>query len=489
MGLIAVDLGTTNVKAALYNNQLNMLNSASIKIDYQRQGEQVEFDAEAYFDIVTRTIRECCQGRLDGTKDSELVLTGQAESLVVLGADGKPLRNAISWLDERSSEECKQLQAQFDAHTYYGVTGQISITPTWPITKILWLKRHEPEVYAKAHKYLLLKDYILFCLTGKLVGELSIYNFSSYLDIHKKDYWQEILDFCDLHRDQLPELVEPCTNLGRLLPAATKEIGLPAETLVNVGTLDHFAGMIGTGNIRPGVVSESTGTVLSIATLLEGRDARGPEGIPCHYGPFKDSYVLLSTCDSGGVSLEWYKDKFMASCTYADIETEIQQRERPGEVTFLPYLTGVNPPEFDKRANGVFHGLKLRHDAYDLALAVMEGVACMLARNVEFLRHAGYKVDRIISTGGGARSRTWLQIKADLTGCEIAIPQEKEAACLGAAMIGALDLHLFDSFAQMVEQKVSIADTLQPERQQAYQAFYARYAELYATLEERIWGK
>lgn len=487
MSFIVIDLGTTNVKVAVYDINLNCLNIKSTKVEYQRQDEFVEFDAEAYYQIIARTIKECSKGFLSNQETHEIILTGQAESLVIIGQDGKPLRNAISWLDERSKEECKQLSRVFDRETCYQVTGQVSIIPTWPITKIVWIKKKEPEVFSKAYKFLLLKDYIQYRLTGKLVGEYSIYNFSLYFDIRKKCYWEEILNYANVQIEQLPDLVEPCTNIGQITTDAARKLHLPETTTVNVGTLDHFAGMIGTGNIKEGIISETTGTVLSIATLVSAGSANESVGIPCHYGPFKDSYVLLSICESGGISLEWYKNNFLVDLTFDDLSQHIQARQRPGEVIFLPYLIGINAPDYEENATGVFYGLKIKHDKYDLALAVMEGVAYLMANNIKLYRKMGVKAEKIISTGGGSRSRIWSQIKADILDCEIVIPDDKEAACLGAAMIGAVDMGFYKSFEEVVEKKVFFTQSIHSQQPEQYARSYEIYNKLFSCLNDQLW--
>ncbi|WP_222708716.1 L-fuculokinase [Paenibacillus sp. N3.4] len=296
--MIAIDLGTTNIKVAAYNNSLQLLFMESENVAYLRNGDRVEFDAEQYFETVSSAIKRCCAksyGAADTTH--QIVLTGQAESLIMIDTEGKPLRNGISWLDMRSKEECEELMAVFDEETCFQITGQPAIIPTWPITKMLWIRKHEPHIFSQVAKYVMLKDYIQFRLTGKLYGEYSIYNFTYYFDIRKKQYWEDMLAYCGVSVEQLPQLVEPCTNIGAITRSVADDLGLHPETTVNVGTLDHFAGMIGTGNIREGIISESTGTVLSIATMVHS-PIIGRLRIPCHYGPFKDTYVLLPVCEA-----------------------------------------------------------------------------------------------------------------------------------------------------------------------------------------------
>lgn len=484
MSLIAVDLGTTNIKVASFDNNLNVNSLRTHKVDYERSSERVEFDAEKYYKIVAKTIRECANVIPDKDRSHSIILTGQAESLVAIDRDGIPLRNAISWLDERSKQECVELQQEFNDEVVFSVTGQVSIIPTWPITKMLWIRKHEPSVFSQIYKYMLLKDYIQYKMTGKILGEYSIYNFSLYFDIRKKAYWKEILDYVQVDVSQLPDLVEPCTNIGRIIPQAAAEFGLSADTTVNVGTLDHFAGMIGTGNISEGVVSESTGTVLSVATLIDVNSASVPIGIPCHYGPFNDSYVLLSVCESGGISLQWYKDTFLKNLDFDDLEEMIQTRSRPSEVIFLPYLTGINAPDYDRNAKGVFYGLRIQHDEFDLAIAVMEGVAHMLANNIQLLRDLGYEINKIISTGGGSRSDTWSQIKAEITSCDIVVPANEEVVCLGAAIIGAVDEGFFASFEEAVEKTLTISKQFKSKPSNAYVRNHEQFNRLRCLLKE-----
>ncbi|MDW7656330.1 MAG: FGGY family carbohydrate kinase, partial [Bacillota bacterium] len=342
MAFITIDLGTTNSKVTIFNDNMMELCHASKKVIYQGSGPIVEFDADLYFTAIMSNISNLV-AQLDEPVH-QIVLTGQAESLVVLDAECRPLRPAISWMDMRSTGESEQIKEKFTEGLAYEITGQPVNTPTWPITKILWLKKHENDCFVRAAHYVLLKDYIQYCLTGVLIGEYSIYNFSYYFDLKKRTYWQDMLDFCSIRRDQLPDLTDPCTPIGMLRPDLASWLGLNKNTLVNCGTLDHFAGMIGTGNIRPGTISESTGTVLSLATLVDQPVFAGK--IPCHYGPFRDSFVLLPVCESGGVSLEWFRDKYAAELDYRSIDEQAATRIRPGEVVFLPFLTGSNSPDF-----------------------------------------------------------------------------------------------------------------------------------------------
>lgn len=478
MKLIAVDLGSTNLKTAVYDEGLQLCGSLSAPVVYDRQGKTVEFDAEAYCESLLDMLAEHRRsGVLGAEEPCTVCLTGQAETLVVLGENGKPLRPAISWMDERSDLECEELASKVDAATCYRVTGQMAVLPTWPATKVLWLQRNEPETFRRAAHYVLLKDYVVYFLTGKMLADMSIATFSFWFDIYKKQYWQQMLDLCGIRREQLLPLAEPCADAGRLTAEASARCGLK-NTSVNLGTLDHFAGMVGTGNIASGGVSLSTGTVMALATMASSAVA-GDAGIAMHYGFLPDTHVMLPVAESGGVSLEWFKRACLGEMTYGELNEAILQREMPNSVLFLPYLVGTNAPEFDRDACGVFAGLRAEHDAVDMAYAVMEGVSHLLRRNLESIRKAGTEIKTIIATGGGAKSPVWCQLQADVTGIPVSIPREKEAACLGAAIIAAVSAGVYPSLQAACEKTVTFEKTYQPRENPALEKKYRQFGALY----------
>ena len=201
-----IDLGSTSIKIAIYSEDFKLIDRQSRPVEYIRENGFVEFDAVAYCQILTDLLTAMVEeNSIKAIR--QIAFTGQAESLVVLGADGKPLMNAISWMDERSTEECKLLEQQFPHEVCEAVTGQMAVLPTWPATKILWLQKNRPAIYGAADTYMLLKDYVVYYLTGEKKSDMSIATFSFYFDIYKKCYWTEMLDAIGVKLSQLPELV------------------------------------------------------------------------------------------------------------------------------------------------------------------------------------------------------------------------------------------------------------------------------------------
>lgn len=448
---LGIDLGSTNIKAALYDGDMKLKDRRSIPVSYIRENGFVEFDAKEYTKNLISLLSEILkENKVDTVL--ELAFTGQAESLVVVGDSGEPLMNAISWMDERSVVECSELEKIFSQEECESVTGQQAVLPTWPATKILWLKKNKPEIFENAATYMLIKDYIVFKLTGKKLSDMSIATFSFYFDIYKKCYWKKMLDAIGITEDKLPPLAEPCTVAGVIKEDVAEKIGIKATAKVNIGTLDHFAGMIGTGNIKNGKITLSTGTVMAMATFADEKTV-GANGIAMHYGFLPDTHIMLPVAESGGVSLEWFKNSCMKDVPFKEIDEVVSKRER-NDLLFLPYLVGVNSPEFDNNATGVFWGLRQEHDAFDMAYAVMEGVGFLLKKNCEHIEKSGTPVKEIIATGGGSKSDVWCQLQSDITNLPILIPKEKEAACLGAAIIAAVSdgkIESFDKAAEMIE--------------------------------------
>jgi sugar (pentulose or hexulose) kinase len=476
MLFLAVDLGSTNTKAALYDARMRCVAMQSTPVNYIRTDGLVEFDIEEYLSCVFALIRSVSASANSGERVC-ITLTGQAESLLLLDKNGHPLMNAISWMDERSSAECAELETAFSRDVCYAHTGQPAALPTWPATKVLWLRKNKPDLFRKVATYTLLKDYVVYRLTGRLLADCSIATFSFYFDIYERSYWHEMLVFLGVLEAQLPQLTEPCETAGMLLPEVALELGLAEETLVNNGTLDHFCGMIGTGNVTEGQLSLSTGTVLGLSTLAASQ-VRRDTGIPMHYGFLPEQYVMLSASESGGVSLEWYKNAFMPDVRYADIDLEAALRY-PGDVLFLPYLVGSNGPEFDQDACGVFYGLRSKHDRYDLALSVMDGVCHLLRKNCDHIQKSGTRIDRILATGGGAKSALWCQMQADITGIPVYTPADKEAALLGAAMIGAVSAGVYPTYAAAAGQVVQFSNIFYPNVLEKNELRHRQFVALY----------
>ena len=482
MNYIGVDLGSTNIKVAIYSEKMELIDRQSYPVNYIRENGFVEFDADKYCQSLLELVGSMVK-KNHVQEVAQITFTGQAESLVVLDKDGNTLMNAISWMDERSVQECQVLAEQFAPAEIEAVTGQMAVLPTWPATKILWLKNNRPEIYNNAGTYMMLKDFVVYKLCGKQVADCSIATFTFYFDIYEKKYWEKMLSAIGISEAQLPELVEPCTVAGNLLSGPAAAMGLDEKVKVNVGTLDHFTGMIGTGNVTMGGMTLSTGTVMALTTMA-AEPAPRDSGIAMHYGFLPDTHIMLPVAESGGVSLEWFRRTCMGSVTYDMMNEELAKRTLPNNVIFLPYIVGTNSPEFDADASGLFYGLRQENDVYDMACAVMEGVAFMLRKNCDHIRSKGTDISYIIATGGGAKSPIWCQLQADITGLPVVIPTEKEAACLGAAIIGAVSEGVFAGYQEAADKCISFQKRFEPVNHEKFEKKYQKFCKLYDAMLE-----
>ena len=255
--LIGLDIGTTAMKVALYDDK-GTLQAVSTQ-EYSLITPQINIVEETesvYWNAFKEGVEDIkAQYQIDDGAQIAMAISAQGETLFFLDEEGKSLRNAIVWMDNRAEEEAGMLRQHFGNEKCYQVTGQVSFEPCWPASKILWVRKHEPEVFAKTRKFVLIEDYFIYRLTGKYVTEGSLVCSSTYWDIIKKEYWPEMLEFLQITEDQLPEVRESAETVGTILPEMAKELGLGTNVTVCTGALDQAAGAIGAGNIHEGMFS------------------------------------------------------------------------------------------------------------------------------------------------------------------------------------------------------------------------------------------
>lgn len=434
MLIYTVDVGTTNVKVVLYGDHLRRLAAASALAAYVRTGNRVEFDPIALFAVILGLIGQCANTVGDtSNQDAVIAITGQAESLVLTDGAGVPVRPGLSWMDERATKEAAEIADDFGSDRAFAITGEPFPSPTWPAAKLRWLREHETATLAATRHVLMVKDDLIRRFIGEPHGEATTRGFTYFWNVTKGQYWDEMAAFCGVPEGSLPEVVPPGTDLGPV-SAGTAECLPPARGYrVNAGALDHFCAMVGTGSYAAGIVSESAGTVLSLSMLASDWKFDSRHQVSFHSGLRPGETILFNCVDSGGAALEWFRSEGLGGMAFDDLEQRLRARPAREAPIFLPYLTGINPPDYFTNARGAFLGLELGHDRIDMAFAVEEGIAHLLRRNVEDL--AGDSAHEIVSTGGGAASAFWNQLKADVCGVDVVVPAEQEATCRGAAIL------------------------------------------------------
>ncbi len=494
--ILSVDLGTTAVKTCLLDAQGHLLASASREYQLDTpHPDAVELDPETYWTAFREGVAEVIlKTGVTPRHIRALGISAQGETLICADAVGRPIRPAIVWLDNRALVEADELAAEFGNEASYRITGQVAFVPTWPAAKLLWLRRHEPDTFRRTARFLLVEDWFIARLTGRFVCEGSLVTSTTYWDLNTRQWWPEMLAFLGVSEDRLPEILESGEVVGEILPAVAHELGLDASTIVCTGALDQAAGAIGVGNVREGVFSENTGAALAIcATVPAPVFDRGLQ-MPCHYHGIPGRY-MEHTFTTGGMVLRWYRDTFCQSemdqalvqgRDAYDLLGELAASVPAGSegVVMLPHLQGAMAPDANPRARGVFYGFALRHTKAHFARSIMEAIAFIVRRNVDVLAGLGIEVDEVRALGGGARSRVWSQIKADVLGIPVVTTEIEEAASLGAAILAGVAVGAFPSLESAIDRMVVVKDRFVPDpaNRATYDAGYATYRDLYADL-------
>ena len=495
--ILSIDAGTTAFKTSLFDENGRLIGISTREYELLTPTAlAVELPAETFWNAFRFGIKDILKKTKVKAKDIRaLGLSVQGETLLMIDKRGNPLRNAIIWLDNRAQREADVLSKRFDVEGLsYRTTGQVKIVPTWPASKIFWIRKNEKNIFDKVYKFLLLEDYLIYRMTDQFVAEGSLLCSTVYWNISTKKYWDEMLEYLHVSVDQLPTVRESGEPVGELKSEVARELGLSRNTVVSTGVLDQAAGAIGVGNIKPGIFSENTGAALAICATLKKPVFDKQARMPIHYHGIPDTY-MAHTFTTGGMVLRWYRDQFWkdemrrAKTKGIDVYDLIGKevvKVPPGceGLVMLPHLQGAMAPEANPKAKGVFYGFTLKHTKAYFARAIMESIACIVRRNIDVLEELHIPVNEIRVLGGGARSDIWNQIKADITRKTILRTENEEAACLGAAILAGKAVGIYDSVKDASKNMVRIKKTFEPKKEnvETYEYTYKKYVKLYDDL-------
>lgn len=494
--ILSVDLGTTALKAALFDFNGNMVSDATQ--EYSLLTPKTNF-VEADPDIYIKSLKAALNrmSAENNLMDIEAIgFSAQGETLFFVDENGNALRNAIVWMDNRADSQAEFLRNKFSEEECYRVTGQVSIEPCWPAPKVLWVKENEPEIFNKTKKILLIEDYIIAKLTGRYVTEGSLLTSTEYWDINTKEYWPQMLDAIGITKEHLPEIMESGEVVGKILPQAAKELGINPNATVCTGCLDQAAGAIGVGNIHEGVFSENIGAALAICVPTSKITLDPNRQMPVHYFALPDTY-MMHTFTTGGMTLRWFRDAFCIMETAVaelinessyDMLSKEAETVPPGAegLIMLPHLSGSMAPDVNSKAKGVYFGFTLKHKKAHFIRAIMESIGFIIRRNIDALEAMGISVAEIRSLGGGSKSAVWNQIKSDITGKTMYTMKCKEAACLGAAILAGKAIGVFPSIEEACKKMVSVEAVYTPnqDNKQQYDTAYESYKKLFSDMTE-----
>lgn len=488
--LLGIDVGTSGTKVVLVEETGRIAASAfaGYPLVQERPG-WAEQDPELWWQATVTTIKEVwTKSGLGGSEVKAVGLSGQMHGAVLLDEAYHVLRPAILWCDQRTGEECSWITETVGKEKLFAWTGNPAL-PGFTAPKLLWLRRHEPDVFARIKHVLLPKDYIRFRLTGELATEVSDASGTLLLDVARRRWSGEMLSALELPEAWLPGVYESTEISGRVTAVAAELTALPAGTPVVGGGGDQAAGAIGAGIVESGLISVALGTSGVVFAATEEARILPGSGLHafCHAAP--NQWHLMGVMLAAGASLQWLKDSMAPAVSY-DVLNERASGVNAGSegLLYLPYLLGERTPYPDPFARGAFIGLTMRHGLGHLVRAVMEGVVFGLRDSLELMKELGVPTREIRVSGGGAHSALWQQILADTFQSPVTMVNSSEGPAFGAALLAGTGVKIYSSVEEACQKTIQVVSRREPNPSVSpvYERGYSLYHSLYPLLRETM---
>ena len=474
--LLGIDIGTSACKAALFTKDgtLAATASASYPTHYPKPG-WVEQSPNDWWDAVCKALNKLWE-TADPKSVAGIAVDGQSWAAVAVDAQGQVLSPTPIWMDTRADEIC----SMWDHEIIFSISGN-PFKPSYTLPKILWYKKHMPEVYNKTAHILQCNSFIAYRLTNVISQDLSQSNGLHCFDLHKGEYDFILCREMGIDPSILPEISQCHQVIGKVTKEAAQACGLLEGTPVVAGGLDAACGALGAGVLHNG------------QTQLQGGQAGGMGICTSEYNPSPSlimSYHVIpghwllqgGTVGGGGV-LRWFREQFGNAESFDQLTSQAET-VNPGSdgLVFLPYMAGERSPIWDKDAKGILYGLDYSKTKAHAVRAVLEGVAFSIRHNLEVAAQAGAYVKEFRATGGAGNSPLWMQIKSDVTGKPIAVPDSETATTLGAAILAGVGVGLYKDFEEAIQDTVSVKSHFKPNPQDVYDENYRMYRKLYENL-------
>ena len=487
---LGVDIGGTGAKCVAFRDDGAQL--ALSYLEYPNPPGKVNLDAEVLADSVTRVIRECASSLPDREEVAAITVSSFGESFVPVDRDGRALTDIIMYFADSSSEEFDKLVGEVGAGRFMEI-ARIKPDASYSLAKMLYT-RSLPK--APIWKFLLIAGFICYRLSGVPATDVSLACRTLLYDVERRCWSQELLDAAGLDAGMMPDVYESGSVIGELKPDVAEQLGLPRRVKVVIGAHDQIVNALACGVCEPGDVMDGTGTSECIEPLFADIP-RDMEFIAENYAcvPFVDGrgYVTYAYNLSGGAVVRWYRDQLALhlkdqaaaeGVSVYDILNRVCPAE-PGDLIALPYLQGMGgTPDIRPNARGAFWGVTMQTGLPDLYRAILEGLTFEMAYNLERLEHFGISPKRLFACGGGAHSRVWLQIKADIWNREILPVETEETGALGSAILGFAAVTGETDRCRMAKKFLRVGDPIHPnpENVRIYQRKFREYKRLRAYL-------
>ncbi len=484
--LCGIDIGTTGAKAALFQADGRLLGEGygEYPVHHPKPG-WAEQDPADWWRATCDALRAMLRAsRANPASIGAVAVTAQAPTMLPLDRDGRPVRRALIWMDRRAEREARLLGERVGEERIFALTGN-RVDPFYVAAKLLWFRREEPELFERSRTFVQINGYVAYRLTGVLSMD-PVHASLLQLRRWKTGEWiEELCSLAGVGPERFPQIARGEEVIGTVSRRAAEECGLAAGTPVVAGSVDGSAAALEAGAIAPGEAAEMTGT--STVLLMPNADgATSPAFIAMPHA-VPGVHLLLGAMSATGASLKWFRDNLGgtsagdAQISYDLLTAEAESVTAGSEgVVFLPYMAGERSPIWATNARGVFFGLTLSSGRGALIRAILEGAAFALRHNVEVAEEAGLAVREIRSVGGGARSRLWNQIKADVLARPILVPERFLGAPFGGALLAGLACGEYTDIAATVRELKAIRGRYEPDpsARGLYDEPYAVYREL-----------
>lgn len=480
MNYIGIDLGTSAVKLLLMQGDGKILKivNREYPISFPRPGWSQQNPEDWYRETVAG-IQELLQGS-DKSQVAGISFGGQMHGLVILDDKDEVIRPAILWNDGRTAEESAYLNEEIGKEKLSKCTANISFAG-FTAPKVLWIKKHEPENFARIRKIMLPKDYLAYRLSGVHCSDVSDASGTLFFDVKNRCWSQEMCSICGIQQEWLPKVFESFEAVGTLKPELAAELGISEKTVIAAGAGDNAAAAVGTGTVGDGTCNISLGTSGTVFISMDkfGVDANNA----LHSFDHADgSYHLMGCMLSAASCNKWWMDEIIGTKEY---DKEQQEMKALGEnhVYFLPYLMGERSPHNDPDARGTFIGLTMDTTRADMTQAVLEGVAFALRDSLEVAKSLGIEITHTKICGGGAKSPIWKKILANVLGIRVDVPENEEGPSMGGAMLAAVSCGEYQSVEEAAKAIVKMKEVIEPEPELTvlYEKRYQQFRKIYPT--------
>jgi len=481
---LGLDIGTGGTRAVLVDTNGKLIASASAEHEPFRSPYPgwAEQDPEDWWRAAQQAIREVLA--VSGAKVDAVGLTGQMHGAVMLNAEGNVLRPSLIWCDTRTDEECEWLHRTIGRERLIELTANPAL-PNFTLTKLLWVRKHQPEIFARIAHVLCPKDYVRYRLTGVYAMDVQEASGTLLLDVAHRRWSKEVAEAAGIPDAWLPQLFESPEVCAKISDSAATVTGLAAATSVVAGAGDQGAGAVGMGILQPGSVSATIGTsgVVFAATAAPTRDPLGRLHTFCHAVPGR--WHVMGVTQAAGLSLRWLRDTIAPGSSYDALTAEAATVPAGSDgLLWTPYLLGERTPHLDSHARAAFVGLTASHTRGHLVRAVLEGVAYSLKDTFTLFAELGIPVKGVRLGGGGARGPLWREIQAAVYGYKSDILVAEEGAAFGAALLAGVGAKGWPDLEAACRAAIKVAQQIDPPPAavQRYAEGYKGYRKVYPAL-------